>query len=245
MELNKQNSFLREHIKCPICYEEFSDVYKPLIIPCGHTICSQCVINIKKISAEDIDDSEYFSDDLDEEFDISLDTEEEEEEHEEGEDSHQSQSEMEEEDNSQEDSEDSDEEDEDEDENQNEEDENSIEVENFSHPDLNLIKASIRNEENLVNLGEANNLGNVPHFNILKKPKIKFKCSICRKNLFDDTSLNLEHEFTPKKNYSYKRYKKSFVNTNECSSYFLDHASFVNLDDEIGGKINCPHPNVC
>ena len=80
---------------------------------------------------------------------------------------------------------------------------------------------------------------------IIKRLENIFKCSICRKNLFDDTSLNVEHEFTPKKKYSYKRYKKSFVNTNECSSYFLDHASFVNLDDEIGGKINCPHPNVC
>jgi len=71
-----------------------------------------------------------------------------------------------------------------------------------------------------------------------------YRCSLCRRKLFDDSNLNLEHEFTPKKNYSYKRFKKSFVNTNECSSYFLDHAGFVNPSDEIGGKINCPHPNV-
>ena len=55
MDLKKQNSYLKEYVlKCPICYEQFSNVHKPLIIPCGHTICSFCVGNLKKMSEEEI-----------------------------------------------------------------------------------------------------------------------------------------------------------------------------------------------
>lgn len=72
-----------------------------------------------------------------------------------------------------------------------------------------------------------------------------YKCSICRKTLFDDSNLDFEHEFTPKKNYSYKRYKKSFVNTNECTSYFLNSLSFVNINSEFGGKIMCVNEKLC
>lgn len=68
--------------------------------------------------------------------------------------------------------------------------------------------------------------------------------SICRKTLFDDSNIDLDHEFTPKKNYSYKRYKKSFVNTNECTSYFLNHFDNINMNDEKGGKISCPNAHV-
>jgi protein-tyrosine phosphatase len=35
-----------------------------------------------------------------------------------------------------------------------------------------------------------------------------YKCNICRKTIFDDSFIDLTHEFTPKTNYSYKRYKK-------------------------------------
>ena len=63
MEFRKQNSNLREYIlKCPICYELFSNVHKPLIIPCGHTICSLCVENLKKIADEEYDDDKEGSD---------------------------------------------------------------------------------------------------------------------------------------------------------------------------------------
>ena len=37
-----------------------------------------------------------------------------------------------------------------------------------------------------------------------------YKCNICRKTLFDDSNIDFIHEFTPKSNYSYKRYKKVF-----------------------------------
>jgi predicted protein tyrosine phosphatase len=71
-----------------------------------------------------------------------------------------------------------------------------------------------------------------------------YKCSICRKTLFDDSNIDLAHEYTPKKNYSYKRYKKSFVNTSECAAYFLNSLSFVNSNSEFGEKLNCPNKNV-
>lgn len=71
-----------------------------------------------------------------------------------------------------------------------------------------------------------------------------YKCSICRKTLFDDSNIDFQHIHTPKKNYSYKRYKKSFVNTNDCTSYFLNSANFVDMTDEVGGKIMCPGKNV-
>ncbi len=71
-----------------------------------------------------------------------------------------------------------------------------------------------------------------------------YKCTVCRRTLFDDTDINFQHEYTPKKNYSYKRFKKSFVNTSECSSYFLNTLEFLDTEDDIGGKINCPGKNV-
>jgi protein-tyrosine phosphatase len=93
------------------------------------------------------------------------------------------------------------------------------------------------------------NEGFIEKLRIFEKTQIKtaeylYKCSICRKSLFDDSSIDYKHEFTPKKNFAHKRYKKSFVTTNECSSYFLENASFVDFTDEIGGKISCPYPNV-
>lgn len=80
---------------------------------------------------------------------------------------------------------------------------------------------------------------------IVNKPvENYYKCGVCRKTLFDDSNIDYLHEYTPKTNYSYKRFKKSFVNTNECSSYFLNNLDFINPNNEKGGKIMCPTPNV-
>jgi dual specificity phosphatase 12 len=35
-----------------------------------------------------------------------------------------------------------------------------------------------------------------------------YKCSVCRKNIFDDSNIDFTHEFSPKEHYSYKRFKK-------------------------------------
>ena len=44
MEIINQSANLKEHIfKCPICYELFSNIHKPMIIPCGHTIFKKCL----------------------------------------------------------------------------------------------------------------------------------------------------------------------------------------------------------
>jgi hypothetical protein len=156
MEINKQTSFLREHIKCPICFEEFSNIHKPLIIPCGHTICSICVENIKKMTEEDYDEDEYRSDmEQEEEYDISLDTDDNQDNNESQNDDHNS-------DDSQEDSEAEEEEDEDEDEYGNET--NSVESESLEPaPFGNIIQNS--------------------HIENKKDKKIRFKCSICRKKM--------------------------------------------------------------
>jgi hypothetical protein len=60
MEINKQNSIKENCLKCPICYETFSQIHKPLLIPCGHTICSNCLEQLKKLSRED-EESDYSS----------------------------------------------------------------------------------------------------------------------------------------------------------------------------------------
>ena len=44
-----------EKIKCPICFDYYSNGKIPKILPCGHTICVQCIINIKKQCEEDSD----------------------------------------------------------------------------------------------------------------------------------------------------------------------------------------------
>lgn len=73
-----------------------------------------------------------------------------------------------------------------------------------------------------------------------------FKCGKCRQNLFDKSSLELEHFYTPKANYSYKRRKNNTVLSNECSSWFLNKE--IEEDDEKmkidqGGKILCKKCN--
>ena len=42
-----------EKVKCPICMYDFSESYTPLILPCGHTLCEQCVEKIKKECSND------------------------------------------------------------------------------------------------------------------------------------------------------------------------------------------------
>jgi hypothetical protein len=79
--------------------------------------------------------------------------------------------------------------------------------------------------------------------NVKKVIENVYKCSICRKTFFNDSNIDFVHEFTPKSKYSYKRYKKSFVTSNECSSYFLNSLNTLNLQD-IGQKLNCPNKNV-
>ena len=45
----KDNSMLHDQLlKCPICFEIFGNLNKPIIIPCGHTICSICIDKIIK-----------------------------------------------------------------------------------------------------------------------------------------------------------------------------------------------------
>lgn len=79
---------------------------------------------------------------------------------------------------------------------------------------------------------------------IVNKPiEFYYKCSMCRKTLFDDSNIDFIHEFSPQTKFSYKRYKKSFVNNQQgCSSFFLNSLAFLNTD--LGGKIMCPGKNV-
>lgn len=59
------------------------------------------------------------------------------------------------------------------------------------------------------------------------KDEFTYKCSSCRKNIFKDNDLEFYHKYTPKLQYSFKRYKKSFVNKAECSSYFLKNVEKI------------------
>lgn len=34
--------------ECTICFVEYSDISKPHILPCGHTLCSKCIVNMTK-----------------------------------------------------------------------------------------------------------------------------------------------------------------------------------------------------
>lgn len=54
------------YLKCPICFDIFSNAKIPYALPCGHTICSYCFIQIKKECLEDY--KKYKSDDSDDEF---------------------------------------------------------------------------------------------------------------------------------------------------------------------------------
>lgn len=51
--LNSIKTSITSILKCPICYEQFSRHHEPMIIPCGHTICVNCVIQIIKLSEEE------------------------------------------------------------------------------------------------------------------------------------------------------------------------------------------------
>ncbi len=59
------------------------------------------------------------------------------------------------------------------------------------------------------------------------KDEFTYKCSSCRKNIFKDSDIESYHKYTPKIQYSFKRYKKSFVNKAECSSYFLKNVEKI------------------
>lgn len=77
MEISRQHSLKEYVLKCSICYELYSNLHKPLVIPCGHTICSLCLKQLKKMG-EDDDEGGYRSDLSREsdEFDASLESSE-------------------------------------------------------------------------------------------------------------------------------------------------------------------------
>ena len=64
-----------------------------------------------------------------------------------------------------------------------------------------------------------------------KTPNYVFKCGKCRKNLFTDKQLILFHDNSAKDKYSNKRRKNNAVNTNECTSYFLNMGRILADDD--------------
>lgn len=180
MELSKQISYLKEYIlKCPICYEQFSNIYKPLIIPCGHTICSLCVENIKKIAEEEYDD-DYSSDLAEQDYDISLDTDEENEQDESSIPIEESENRESDHDQSESDSDQEEEED--------EEDENSIEIEEPIYPSQSLLIQQNDGNTDLLNQINTSVSQAQPVTNHRSDKKIKLKCSICRKKMkiFED-----------------------------------------------------------
>ena len=59
-------------------------------------------------------------------------------------------------------------------------------------------------------------------------PEFIFKCGKCRKSLFNDKQLILFHDISAKDTYSHKRRKHNAVNTNECTSYFLNIERLMN-----------------
>ena len=164
MEISRTNSYLNEVcLKCPICYENFSNLHKPIIIPCGHTICIFCVDNLKKLSEEEADEEEYKFD-IDEEYDVSLDSDE---------DSQQD-------DGTEDDGNDEEEESESEEEDRESEetDRNEIETEEITPPSK-IIVDYTKNEVNnkpIVMDDKKSGSGN-------NNVKIKLKCSICRKKM--------------------------------------------------------------
>ena len=158
------SNYLKEFIfKCPICYELYSNVHKPLILPCGHTVCSECFESIKKQSEED-DEEEYHSAQPEDEFDVSLESDEEEsEEEEEGE----------------------------EEESGTEEEESNESVETVEEQEDENEILTDEQPENLQILNQDQNLNEIGNKeiteieeNLNKNPKvIRIKCSICRKKM--------------------------------------------------------------
>lgn len=59
-------------------------------------------------------------------------------------------------------------------------------------------------------------------------PEYIFKCGKCRKSLFNEKQLILFHDNSAKDKYSHKRKKYNSVNTNECTSYFLNIERLIN-----------------
>ena len=39
-----------EALNCPVCFEQYTDIKKPLILPCGHTTCKTCLEILQKKS---------------------------------------------------------------------------------------------------------------------------------------------------------------------------------------------------
>ena len=73
MELSKSPKSQTDSIlKCPICYELFSKNHEPMIVPCGHTMCVNCVIQIIKFSEEDYE--EYSNSEEENQYDNFFDS---------------------------------------------------------------------------------------------------------------------------------------------------------------------------
>jgi hypothetical protein len=39
---------MERSFECPVCFDQFSPKVKPLLIPCGHTVCAPCLENLKR-----------------------------------------------------------------------------------------------------------------------------------------------------------------------------------------------------
>jgi len=74
------------------------------------------------------------------------------------------------------------------------------------------------------------------HKEINKKAEFLYKCAKCRKTIFSDLNIDDYHQYTPKQQYSFKRYKHSFVNTNQCSSFLLKDVEEIFVKDKYGEK---------
>ena len=59
-------------------------------------------------------------------------------------------------------------------------------------------------------------------------PEYIFKCGKCRKSLFNEKQLILFHDNSATDKYSHKRKEYNSVNTNECTSYFLNIERLIN-----------------
>ncbi len=226
MELKKQSSYLNEFLlKCPICYESFSSLHKPLIIPCGHTMCSFCVKNLKKIGEEEYDE-DFNSNNS--EFDISLDSQSDEEEI--------NNNEEEEEEEVEEEEEESEDDDDMEEEEIGDDINNAFENEEINYPDIQGLLNDACGGNNQVNQPNQANQTNPAN---IKKDKFKIKCSICRnkmKILDSDIIVNQNVINVIKSVESDGNNKSDSISENKAKRIFCKKCRFV--DNEVTHKIN-------